>query len=42
MQFADDRRERASALLAKDAKTPVDPTAYTWLSLAVVEDWLVL
>jgi hypothetical protein len=41
MQFADDCRERALELLAKDPKVP-DPTARMWLEFAIVEDQLVL
>jgi hypothetical protein len=42
MKFADICRERALALIAKDAKGPLDPVAQMWLKLAVVEDQLVL
>ena len=44
MQFADDCRERAlaPALIAKDSKASSDPLTKMWLTLAVLEDQLVL
>ena len=42
MQFADDCRERALALISKDSGAPMDPTAQLWLTLAIVEDQLAL
>jgi hypothetical protein len=42
MQFADDCRERAVALIGKDdPKAPMDQSALMWLSLAILEDQLV-
>jgi hypothetical protein len=40
MQFADGCRKRALALLARDSKSPTDPMAHMWLTLALVEDQL--
>jgi hypothetical protein len=42
MQFADTCWERALALLPKDSKAPKDPAAQMWLTLAVIEDQLIL
>jgi hypothetical protein len=40
MQFGDDCRERALALLEKDSGVPVNRIARAWLGLAILEDQL--
>jgi hypothetical protein len=42
MQFANECRERALALLTNDPKSSQNSTAYTWLRLAYLEDQIVL